>query len=61
MAVDASVYVTFDHIGSQTGVGFVCLHEINALKSVTELQLAICRSSVALGVPVRNLNIDKLY
>jgi len=60
-ARNQSVYVTFDHISSQTGAGLVCLHEINALKSVTELQFVICRSSPDLGVHVKNLNLDRLY
>lgn len=57
----SSIYVTFDHIREDTGAGQVCLHEIKALKSVTDLKQVICKSAPPLDVPVKILEVDKYY
>ena len=57
----SSLYVTFDHIREDTGAGQVCLHEVKALKSCTELKQVICKSASPLDVPVKILEAEKYY
>lgn len=45
----SSIYITFDHLKADTGAGAVCLHEIEALKSVSDLKQVISRSDIQAG------------
>ena len=41
-----AAYVTFDELNPNSGAGTVCLHEIEALKKVAEVQQVISRKDL---------------
>ena len=55
-----SLYITFDYLNPDSGAGKVCLHEINALNSVTDLEFVVSRGG-NIGFRHRVFNLDKAY
>lgn len=56
-----SLYCTFDKIDYLSGAGKVCIHEIQALKAVTDVKLVVSRGSISLGVPLKTIDVEKFY